>query len=326
MTDGGSEQQFITETAGNLLVAIAYGGQGPGESTPPTALPNMTFKVTDTLGNTYYAASMYENTKYNQAAIQIFYAPNILGGPNTVTATSSTDESLMLQTGLFLQEYSGLALKDVVDVSTGQTAPSLTSQVVPGPMTTTTGCDLVIGAFTDGHVGGQPLDAGSGWMLRSTDRWDPGGAVDNAPTADPAHTVVEAEVLLSGGSDDGWVCAQIAFRGANTSAPTQPTQIVFATAAQTVSAGVCSDVVTLRAQNGGSAANTSTGIDVSLSSTGLTFYVDPACAYPITSLHIGAGTSSQSFYFKSSALLGTDDITATPTGGLAVTSQKEMVD
>jgi hypothetical protein len=326
MQDGGSEQQFITETAGNLLVAVAYGGQGPGQTTPLTTVPNMKFTVTDTLGNTFHAAAMYENTNSNQAAIQIFYATNILPGANTVTVTSTTADGLMLQTGLFLQEYSGMAITDVVDVSSGQMAPSMTTQVVPPAVTTVTSCDLVVGAFTDGHVDGQPLDAGPGWTLRSTDRWDPGGAVDNAPTGGaPAHSVVAAEIDLSGGADDGWVAAQVAFRAASTSAPTQPDEIGFATPPQTVSAGSCSNVVTLRSDHGGSPAVTATGIDVELSGPGLAFYIDSSCKYPITDVYIGAGTYSQSFHFIG-ASKGSPIITATPKPGPPAAIQTETID
>jgi len=267
---------------------------------------------------------MYENSKSNQAAIQIFYAPDIKGGANTVTVTSATTLGLSLQTGLLLQEYSGAATSDVVDISSGQMAPSSTTTIEPGNMTTSL-CGRVIGAFTDGHVGGQTLSAGAGWTLRSTDDWDPGAAVDSVLQGIPAHSVVNAVMNLSAGADDGWVAAQVAFRGAGTASPLQPDKLVFANPPVTVSAGACSSVVTIDSRRGSTASITSTGIVSSLSGpAGLIFYIDSNCVYPIKNLYIGAGASSQSFYFMG-ANKGSALITATPTS-LPATSQTETVD
>jgi hypothetical protein len=296
ITDGGTNQQGIAETAGDLLVAILYAGQNPYSSAPLTTTPNMNLSVTDTLGNTYYAAPMYENTISNQAVVQIFYAPNIAGGYNVVTGMASTGLG-MVQTGLFLQEYSGLATSDVVDVSSGQTAPPSTTVIEPLPMTTTASCDLVVGAFSDGHVDAQAINASGGWILRSSDRWDPAGAVDDAPIGVPAGSIVQAEMDLTTSPDNGWAAAQVAFRAATTTALPQPNQISFLSTPQSVMHGTCSSAVTLDSTLAAAPTRTATGVDVSLSAPDLTFYIDPACTYPIKSVLIGAGTDSQSFYF-----------------------------
>ena len=245
MKVGDTESQVIGEHAGDLLVAIAYGGQGPSGGDPPTTTPNQTFTVSDSLGNTYYAGEMIENSRSSEAAIQIFYAPNVKGGMNTVTAVQTVPGGLMVQTGLFLQEYSGIATTDVVDVSSGQMAPSMTATVVPGPMTTFTGCELVVGAFTDGHVSeDDSLATGAGWVMRSADDWDPADAVDNIGFGGPAGSA-NATMLLTGEADDGWVAVQMAFRPSTSAAPPQPTGIGFTTTAQTVAVGACSSVVTV---------------------------------------------------------------------------------
>ena len=71
-------------------------------------------------------------------------------------------------------------------------------------------------------------------------------------------------------------------------------------------------------------AITATGIHMGLTGAGLTFYIDAGCVYPIKGVYIGAGTSTQSFYFmgttKGSAL-----ITASPMG-VGGSTQTETVD
>jgi hypothetical protein len=317
----------INETAGDLLVAVAYGGQNPGKTTPPTTAPNMTFSVSDTLHNTYYAGPMFENSNSNQAAVQIFYAPNIAGGPNTVTVASSSSPSLNLWTGLFLQEYSGIATSDVVDVSSGQMAPAASEVVYPGDMVTSAACDLVVGAFTDGHVDQQALTPGAGWVFRSTDDWDPGAAVDNSPLWSALGSHVDAVMNLTGGTDDGWVATQVAFRASNTTPLPQPNAMKL-TAALTVAAGACSPPATVQVLNGSQPANTATGMTVTLSGSTLTFYVDSSCAFPVTpgssmgALFIGAGTNSRDFYFKASA---SGSPTLTATWGTVVVNQVETI-
>jgi hypothetical protein len=308
-----SAQQSIFVTAGDLLVAVAYGGQNPGQTTPPTTAPNMTFAVSDTLGNTFYAAPMVENSSSHQAAIQIFYAPNIKGGSDIVTATSATSSGITLWTGLFLQEYSGAATTDVVDVSSGQMAPLATATASPPNLVTGTSCDLVVGGFADGHVLGQSLSPVAGWVMRSSDDWDPAAAFDNAPTPTLQSISVAGGINLSSGADDGWVAEQVAFRGAYTTALPQPDTLAFTSPSYTVAANGCSGKVVVEARKGATAAATATGITMTVSAPTLTFFADSACAAPITSLFIGAGATSQYFYFKG-ASAGSPSITVSATG------------
>jgi hypothetical protein len=309
----------LTENDGDLLVAIAYGGQNPGQSTPATTAPNMTFTVSDTLGNRYYAGPLYTNTTSNQAAVQIFYAPNIIAGSNTVTATSA-GSGLTVWTGLLLQEYSGIATSDVVDISTGRMAPSSTATVSSGTMTTGTGCDLVVGAFADGHVDGQNLSSASGWTMRSTDLWDPGAVVDNVGMGAAPGAMVNPSFTLSGGADNGWVAAAMAFRDSSSAALPQPSSVAFKTAQQSVPMGGCSGPTTIESRVGSSATRTATGISLALSGT--SFYADSTCAFPITSVAIGAGTADATFYFKPSSLLA---FTITASGSGLMAMQGETV-
>ena len=314
MQNSATSQQTIVDTAGSLLVVIAYGGQHPGstDASAPTTVPNMTFSVADTLGNTYYPGPMVENARWHQAAIQMFYATNVAAGTNTVTVTSSASPSISLWTGAFLQEYSGVAATDAVDFSSGQPATASTTAISPPAVATMRACELVVGGFTDGHVTGQSLNVFPGWIARSTDDWDPGGAWDN-PDAAPIGTKVAGGMYLTSGPDDGWVATQMAFRGVNTVALPQPESLAFTSPPRSVTHGSCAQAVIVQSQRGASAAETATGITATLSGPGLTFAADPACAYPITSILIGAGTSTQPFYFKA-ASAGSPTITVSGMG------------
>ena len=320
-----SQKQLISATAGNLLVAIAYGGQNPGQSTPHTTDPNMTFDVTDSRGNTYYPGPMFENALSNQSAIQIFYAANVAGGSTVVTAASAAPSGITLWTGLFLQEYSGVATTDVVDISVGRSAPSSSMAVSPGAMTTSR-CSLVVGAFVDGHVDGQTLSPGDGWIFRSTDEWDPGAAVDNSPVGSATGTSVNALMNLSTGADTGWVATQMAFRAAGTTPPPQPTKLVFTNAPLMAKSGACAELDLATEDAMSAPVASSTGARIPLSTTGGTFYADSSCAYPITSVLIGAGTSNATVYFKPTATAAsTVTVTAAPSNGLAPATQSEQV-
>ncbi len=201
-------------------------------------------------------------------------------------------------------------------------APSSTETMAAGPMTVTTGCDLVVVAFADGHVTGQPLTADPGCTMRSADQWDPGASCDTAPVALDAGTVVNLAMYLSAGADDGWVASQMAFRGAGTAAPVGPNGVTFSTPARTVTANTCSPVISIQTVNGTTPAASSTGVTVTLSGSSLTFYADPACAYPLTSAYVGAGTTSQSFYFKASA---TGALTIDANSSIGSASQGETI-
>lgn len=297
MREAGVDTAVMQVNAGDLLVAIAYSGQGA--TTALSTAPNMQLTVTDTAGSVFHTGPLYQDSNHHQAAIQISYAIVPISGVDQVTATSVAypGSNLELWTGVFLQQYSGVAATDVATASSGQSAPAYTNLVTPGPVTTSTACSLVVGAYTDGNVGGQDTDGGPGWRIRSTDIWCPAAACDNLPTPAGLGVAVNAEMITSQSSDNGWAAAQMVFRGANTAALPQPDSVVITTAAQTVAAGSCSHAVGLVSMLGSTSTITANGFEATLSGTGMTFYVDPNCKYPTKTALIGAGTDSQVFYF-----------------------------
>jgi hypothetical protein len=312
-----SESQTITLTPGNLLVAIAYSGQGPGGggTSEASTSPNMQYLVTDSQGDEYFAGPYIEDGVHHWSAMQIYFAPNVKGGMTSVTVQSDAGVPLNPFTGLLLEEYSGLATSDVADIASVVVAPTSTSTVSTAPMTTRAACSLVIAGFTDGDVPGEPLITDGGWPIRSTDLWDPGAVFDNGPAWAVGGSLVGGAVVQeSFPTSDTWVATQLAFRSALSPVLPQPTAIGFQTSPQTVPVNSCSAAVVLQSVSNGELVPTGSGIAVRLSAPNLSLFADPACAFPVTSVYVGAGTGTRPFYFRSQSSAATPVITATAPG------------
>ena len=116
-------------TAGNLIVVyVVWDNSG-------------TVTVSDTRGDTYTAATARQTWGSNWSA-QVFYAPNIVGGSNTVKATFGT---AITSFGIvYLHEYSGLATAAPVDVSAS--AAGTSASMSSGAVTTSQANDLLFAA------------------------------------------------------------------------------------------------------------------------------------------------------------------------------------
>lgn len=99
---------------------------------------------------------------------------------------------------------------------------------------------------------------------------------------------------------------------------TKSNKLIYTTAAQSVYAGICSGVMTVKsASASGATKNVTSNLTVNLATvSGVTYYSDSNCATEITSVTIASGASTANFYFLS-ASTGTQAITATATGYLA---------
>ena len=276
---GLSASSTLTETAGNLLVMTVYWFNNNGYQ--PTAFPI----ISDTAGNTWYAAPSQNNVG-GEEATQIWFAPNIAGGSNTVTLTLSAGDDYTYL-GFAVLEYSGIATTDVVDISQGRVAPSSGSAVSTGNMTLAAGCDLVVAGMVDGY---HDFSAqGPGWTTQEADHGFWALVEDNTPHLNTKGSVINASSTLSG-SDSGWAGTEVAFRTANTAALPQPTQLGFSTStpSQTDTTWACSSPVTIQSQNSsGVPTNTSTGITVNLSGAGVNYFADSSCQYSLLGLHSG---------------------------------------
>lgn len=138
-------------TAGSLLVSCIHAGAG-------------ITSVTDTLGNSWAAATnLTDNSTYSLA---MFYAYSPSGGANTVTVNFTGSVGYAHQV---IGEWSGVASSSPLDKSTGQfqaTPGTGSNAVTSGTVTTTTNGQLIVGcANSDPYVSGQ-LSAGTGFDIR----------------------------------------------------------------------------------------------------------------------------------------------------------------
>ncbi|MFL5813089.1 MAG: beta strand repeat-containing protein [Bdellovibrionia bacterium] len=99
---------------------------------------------------------------------------------------------------------------------------------------------------------------------------------------------------------------------------TKSNKLIYTTTAQSIYAGNCSGITTVKSVNAsGATKNVASNLTVNLATvSGVTYYSDSSCSTTITSVTIASGTSSASFYFIS-ASTGTQAITVTATGYLA---------
>lgn len=109
-------------------------------------------------------------TRPTDGFLQVFYAPNIAGGSNTVTVDFSGTPTAG-ETNVFKDEYSGVALSTPVDVTATGTATS-TSTVTSGNLVTAQN-DEVMHAFAGGNAA-SPGTAGTNFTLVQTNGGDNG--------------------------------------------------------------------------------------------------------------------------------------------------------
>lgn len=191
------------ENAGDLLVAGVYFT----ESTVNIA-------VADTLGNTWTPTTAFVNVTAchsNPATVaQIFYAEGVAAGDNIVTVTQSSGNSPL---GAFLVEYSGVRAEGSLDCVAGGPAPSSTSTMSAGSLTTTGALDLVVALFAEGTTSGI-ITPGSGFATAADDPSFYSMIEDDLPAEMAPGTVTPTATEPGGVSSDCWVAAAAAFRAA----------------------------------------------------------------------------------------------------------------
>ncbi len=180
-----------------------------------------TVTLSDSRGDTYTAATARKTFGNNWSA-QVFYAPNIIGGSNTVKATFGT---AITSFGIvYLHEYSGLATVAPVDASAS--AAGTSAAMSSGAVTTTNPNDLL---FAAGASNNTVTQAGSGFTKRLTD----------------FGNLTEDRVVTTAGSYAGtarqngaeWVMQLVAFRAATSSTTGPPTKLAFVQGPSNAAAG-----------------------------------------------------------------------------------------
>ncbi|MBL8953864.1 MAG: right-handed parallel beta-helix repeat-containing protein, partial [Myxococcaceae bacterium] len=102
-----------------------------------------------------------------------------------------------------------------------------------------------------------------------------------------------------------------ATQGATVTAAAAPTQLVFTTPARTVTAGACSQGLTVQSRDSFNNPRTvAASTAVALAGAGATFYSDAACTMAVTQVNIAAAADSATFYLRGTTA-GALSVTAT---------------
>jgi fibronectin type 3 domain-containing protein len=139
-----------TVTAGDAIIVALSWDTSAGSNVPT---------VTDSLGNTYTRATYAADARHNQA-LAIFYAVNVKGGADTVTAHFGVNQAYRR---ILIQEYRGIAAVSPVDVTASAIGSGTTAS--SGSALTTTAGNLVFGAIAD-DSGTTTITAGAGFTRR----------------------------------------------------------------------------------------------------------------------------------------------------------------
>jgi chitodextrinase len=152
--------------------------------------------LADSRGNSY--APVAPATKWrNSWSSQVFYAKNIAGGANTVTATFAT--AINQFAILYIHEYSGIDRVNPLDVTAS--AAGSAAAMNSGSATTTDATDLIFGA---GASRGAVTAGGAGYTSRST--FSGNITEDKRVTASGSYNATATQ------DSNAWVMHMVAFR------------------------------------------------------------------------------------------------------------------
>ncbi len=157
-----------------------------------------TAAVTDTAGDTFTSASTPVSWGAGYHA-QIFYASNITGGADTITAAFQTAVTSFGE--IYAHEYSGISPTSPIDVMTSASGSS--TALNSGSVTTTSTNDLIFGA---GATLGTVTAAGSGFVSRDL-------SYGNI-TEDRTAVTVGSYSATATQKTQKWVMEMVAFRAA----------------------------------------------------------------------------------------------------------------
>jgi glucose/arabinose dehydrogenase/PKD repeat protein len=181
-------------TAGNLIVAYVIWNNTGGVS------------LSDSRGNAYASAGT-RTTWGSSWSSQVFYAKNIAGGANTVTATFAN--ALSGWGVVYVHEYSGTDRTDPLDVQTAATGTS--AAMNSGNVTTTRANDLLF----SGNASSSTVTAGgTGYTTRSTTFGN--RTQDRIAGAPGTYNATASQ------NSNSWVSQLVAFKAANAAPPNQP--------------------------------------------------------------------------------------------------------
>ena len=156
-----------------------------------------TVVLTDSAGNSYANASGPKKWNGNKYCSQIFYAKNIQGGPDTVSATFATAINTFAE--MFINEYSGMDPAGPFDKSAAATGAS--GSLHSGSVTTTRASDLL---FAAGASATSVTAPGRGYTVRAA------GYGDMIMSRNVSTRGIYAATAGNGGG--AWVMQSVAFK------------------------------------------------------------------------------------------------------------------
>jgi hypothetical protein len=188
-----------TSTTGNLIaVTVSWDTNA-----------SSTYSCADTQGNTYTIAVTRIDATSKQA-VGVCYAPNIIGGADTITVTFGGGSPIFRR--VVVSEYSGIATSSPVDVTTSNVAAGTTAAngVTSGSATTTQAGDLIYGSVND-TASTTTITAGTGFTQRAS--------VNGADTASQDQVQASSGSIASTqtfGAAHRYIATLVAFKAAST--------------------------------------------------------------------------------------------------------------
>jgi len=177
-----------SNTAGNFIAVVIRGGLSNSQ----------VFTITDSNGNTYKQAAQIGSSG-SAVTSAIYYAENIKGGANIVTASMTVSGPLRFA----ILEYSGVATSNSLDAASVATATSTSPN--SGTATTTVSGDLLLGSV--GTADSTAFTAGTGYTIRDFVPAAPGTKLITEDQIQAVAGTVSASATLSPSSNWGAILA-----------------------------------------------------------------------------------------------------------------------
>jgi hypothetical protein len=200
--DGGAQTVALNESGQDLLVVAVYWNDNVA-----------TVTVSDSLGNAWQAVPAESNSSLCGSSqgtqAQLWYAPSIQAGSNTVTIRKSPSDDLPV--GAFVLEYAQVATTAALDSHSGQVAAVASNEMTTGTLTLQGTSDLVVALFAD-TLGGGAMMAGSGYRAVSADDQFYSMVADNLPHGAGPGSATATATLPGDASDLCWTATAAAFR------------------------------------------------------------------------------------------------------------------
>jgi hypothetical protein len=222
-------------TAGNWIAVVIRAGRA-----------GQVFTVSDTRGNFYRSAIQFNVTSDAPSGdtLGVFYAENIAGGANTVTAAESISGNTLR---FAILEYSGVALANSLDVVS--TAQGNGATANSGNALTTANGDLLLGAILTGNP--ETFTAAAGYTIEERVPASPNTKLAAEDQVQAAAGTVSAGVTF--GASDSWGAGLAAFKAASGGGTTGPL-----ITSLNPTAGFVGSSVTITGTNFGATQGTST--------------------------------------------------------------------